>query len=156
MNGPVLTFAKLAEPHGWVFEHASNDRAIEIAGCRYATLVSADGLVKVGLSPTVLYYHDHRVWWGDSCFDVQPNRVTIAGIVVASEHRRRGLGTAAMESLLAVAREGRIRVILEATPIKGTGGRAMPAARLRRWYASLGFEPLYTEEGGNILVFQGI
>lgn len=149
---PVTNFAKLAASRGWLFEtawtdHEPNPEALEIAGTRYATLVSADGLVKVGLVGTRLYHHDGRVWWGDPCFDVEPDRVTIAGIVVDPAHRRQGLGTAAVRSILAVADQGGFRLLLEAQPI----GKGISRRKLVQWYKGLGFEPAYPGEGETIL-----
>lgn len=152
---PVSDFAALAVDAGWQFHTASighdeNDSALSIAGTRFATLVSRDGLTRVALRGELIYYHNGRVW---IAMDYQPKRVTVAGVVVDAASRRRGVGTAAVRSLVEIATAGGFTLLLEAEPIQDPQHREkrLTRRRLIDWYKRLGFVAAYPSEGFQIL-----
>lgn len=152
---PVSDFAALAVDAGWTFHTASkgreeNQSAISIAGTRFATLVSPDGMTRVALRGELLYYHNGRVWLA---MDYQPKRVTIAGVVVDKPSRRRGAGTAAMRALVDIAIRNGFTLLLEAQPIEDEQHKEkrLTRQRLIRWYSGLGFVPAYPGEGKQIM-----
>ena len=152
---PVSDFAALAVDAGWQFHTASighdeNPAALSIAGTRFATLVSPDGLTRVALRGELIYYHNNRVW---IAMDYQPKRVTVAGVVVDAASRRRGVATAAVRALVEIATGAGFTLLLEAEPIqdKSHKEKRLTRRRLVEWYMRLGFLPAYPKQGTHIL-----
>lgn len=133
---------------GW----AQNPAALSIGGSCYSTLLRHP--VRIGLCSTEIYYHDGRVWWGDSTV-ARDDQVTVAGIVVDKQHRRQGHGKAAVRSLQSIAGLVGVSLLLEATPLGGEHKAArLTQRRLVQWYKSLGFVPAYPGEGDAILIWR--
>lgn len=160
----VLKFIEAGQAAGWHYQPCgtrspsrawqANPDALTIGGCTYPTLLR--GPVATAWSNTDLYYHNGRVWKGDP-HDQPDDRITLEGIVVSGESRRKGLATAAVRDLQSIAASLGKSIVLEATPItafKAKGKRTIETRRLIKWYKSLGFEPRWPGEGDRILVWR--
>lgn len=126
--------------------HESNSDALQVGGSRYATLIGHGGAAKIALDATDLYLHNRRIWRACSA-ERDANRVTLTGIWVDPEHRRRGLGSHAMTLFCKWCDALGITAKLEAARFapRGEWRNALNDTRLIKWYKSFGFvsDPAY-------------
>jgi GNAT superfamily N-acetyltransferase len=159
--GPILSFVEVAQNRGWKYvpcmivqngRRVCNPEAIRLNDGIYATIVSPDGVTKVALDHTLIYYHNGNVWRGDPT-DVRQNLIIFAALVVEQSHRKSGHATHAMKKLLEIANDLNMVVMLEASPIQKFSSKTknITQKKLIRWYKKLGFVAAYPNQGEQIL-----